>query len=435
MGNIRPKRVVIVGMGFGGVFTYLGLHKKLHDSGKIYITIINDTDYFTFVPMIHEVATGTLLPSSIKYPIRNIPQCCVNKFVEGTATKIDFDKRLVHVRKSSLTTGDDGNIPALSETEIEYDYLVLGTGSETNYFGVLGAEKYALPLKSLKDAKRLRNHIIERFQEAERLSDPKDQKDMLRFVIVGGGPTGVEITGELADMINKELSLAFPTLKGLASVLLVDRGDRVLARVKKWFGIFAEKVLIKKGSIRVMHNTSVEEVTNKGVQTDNGFINAGTVVWGAGVKAHPVPFVSKHSIDIEERTERIKVNEFLQIPTYENVFVVGDLAWVYDKEQGQPYPMRAQFAVRQGTDVSENIKNIILGFPKVSFEWKERGMIVSLGKGGAMAEVYGIRLSGIFAWVLYKVAYISSVVGMRSRIRMGTEWLMNLFLPRDVSKL
>jgi NADH dehydrogenase len=422
-------------MGFGGIFTYLELHKRLHGSEKVHITIINDTDHFTFIPMIHEVATGMLLPSSITYSLRTIPQCCVHDFIEGVATHIDFDKKVVRVRKSNLTTGDDGTVPALSAVEVEYDYIVLATGSETNYFGVPGARECALPLKTLADAKHLKNHIIERFQEAKRLNDEDEQRNMLRFVIVGGGPSGVEIAGELSDILNKELRDAFPTLKGLASVLIIDRGERVLAQAKEWFGLLAEEILAKKNSIYIMHGTSVVEVTTKGVKTDDGFVEAGTVIWSAGVKASPVPFESVTTIDLEERTDRIKVNEYLQIPTHEDAFVIGDAAWIFDKEKGQPYPMRAQFAVRQGRKVAENIKNILLGDTLAPFDWKEKGMIISLGKGGALADVYGMQLTGFFAWLVYKMAYLMSIVGVRAKVRMATEWFMNLFLSRDITKL
>jgi len=259
---------------------------------------------------------------------------------------------------------------------------------------------------------------------------------LLRFVVVGGGPTGVEISGEIADLIQDELYDSFPKLRGLANVLLIERGDQLLKKgVHEWFGERAERILHEKFSVYVLHNTAVEEVTEDGVQTDHAFIPAGMVLWSAGVKARSVLMIGEKNIEKEEKMERIKVGATLQIPAYKNVFVIGDQAFVCNTNKSQAYPMRAQFAVREGRTVGENIAQLIYDRPLREFRWQEKGMIVSLGKGGALAEIFGMRFSGPAAWLIYRGAYLSSLLGWRARLRTALEWTLNMFLPRDVSKL
>lgn len=432
----RPARIVIAGAGFGGVYAYLQLHRKLHGTGRMHVTLVSDNDTFTFIPMIHEVATGLLAPASITQSLRTIPQCCLKDFVEGKVTAVDADRKTVTVHRTRLLgEGKTGLVPQSEVTELPYDYLVLGIGSETNFFGVPGASEYSLELKDFADARRLKNTVIDSFERAQQIADPEAQREALRFVIVGGGPTGVEIAGELADLITKEMRDAFPDVAPLASIIIVDRNRVLLKGVDEWFGRMAERILDRKAGVYVMHNTTAERVTPEGVGTSSGFVRAGCVIWAAGVKAREIDIRASQTVVFEERTRRIKVNEYLELPGYPGVFVVGDMAWIADQESGQPYPMRAQFAVREGKTAGRNIIRRIHGAPLEVFAWEDRGFIVSLGKGGALAELFGIRFRGFVAWWVYRMAYLFSIVGLRARLRTGLEWTLNFFLPRDISKL
>jgi NADH dehydrogenase len=245
----------------------------------------------------------------------------------------------------------------------------------------------------------------------------------------------VELAGELGDFITGELARTFPALASLASIVIVERDEHLIGKVDPWFGEHAVRVLEKKGSVYAMTGTSVVEVSLDGVKTDKGMVHAHTVIWTAGVKARELDITATEPVEIEARSRRIKVNDYLQLPAYPDVFVIGDMAWVYDKEHQQPYPMRAQFAVREGKTAGRNIGHRMHDESLEEFNWKEKGLIISLGKRGAMAEVYGMRFTGIFAWMIYRAAYLSALIGWRARLRTALEWLLNPFLPRDVSKL
>lgn len=432
----KPIRVVIIGAGFAGIHAYLELHKQLHHTRRLEITLVNKTDYFTFIPMIHEVATGLLLPSSITQPIRTLAHCCLKQFIEGEVQHINYDTQTVRIMHGNLEcTDNDDHTPAQRNITVEYDYLIQGLGSKTNFFGVPGAAEHALPLKTLDDARHLKNHVIESFQDAGRLADPEQQKNALRFVIVGGGPTGVELAGELADMIENELSRAFPKLHHLAQVIIIERGTGLVKAVDPWFGEKTEDILEKNSYIYIMYETSVEEVTHQGVQTSKGFIDTGLVVWSGGVTAHSIDYQAKENIEIDERSQRIKVTPELHLTEYPNVYVAGDQAWIYDSVHDQPYPMRAQFAVRQGHLIGQNIARVVAEKDQQPFNWHEKGFIMSLGRGGALAELFGMKLSGPFAWFLYRTAYLYSIVGLRAKLRTALEWTLNLFSPRDISKI
>lgn len=432
----RPARIVIIGAGFGGIHTYLSLHRRFHKRFRTEITLVNDGDRFIFTPLIHEVATGTLLPSGVMESLRTLPQCCIHDFIDGKATAVDADKNIVRVERNMLDhVQPHGRAPRNDVLDVPYDYLVLALGSETNFFNVPGVRELALELKDLNDAKRIKNRVIESFERAERMDEPDQQQATLRFVIVGGGPTGVELAGELGDFITGELVRAFPRLAPLASIVIVERDPHLVGKVDPWFSTHAAKVLERKADIYTMTETSVVEVTSDGVRTDKGMVHAHTVIWTAGVKARDITITSRQSIELDEHSRRIKVNEYLYIPGYPRVFVVGDMAWVCDAEHRQPYPMRAQFAVREGKTAGRNIGHLIDGEPLEKFAWREKGLIISLGKGGAMAEIYGVRFTGFFAWVVYRAAYLGALVGWRARFRTALEWLLNSFLPRDISKL
>lgn len=434
MSSERPQRIVIVGGGFGGINTYLQLHRLFHKTDAIEITMVNPTDYFGFTPLIHEVATGNLLMGGITQSLRNLPRCCLDQFVLGKAEEVDCTRQVVRVR--GIGKPGDPNVPADDVVEIDYDYLVLAMGSKTNFLDVPGAREHAHELNEAAHARMLKNHILERFEHAHTLQDTKQQAHELSFVVVGGGPTGVEIVGELADFVEGIVTQAYPRLRGISRILLVERGDRLLKKgIAPWFSKRATEILQHKKRVYTLYNTAVEEVTTDGVVTDKGFVKSKTVIWTAGVAARMIAFHGEHDVECQEKSCRIRVNDYLQIAEHKNIFVVGDQAWVCDREQHQPYPMRAQFAVREGKCAGVNIARMIAGRELKKFSFTEKGMIVSLGKGGALAEIYGIRFSGFLAWFIYRTVYLFSMVGWRTRLRTMLEWTLNLFLPRDMSKI
>lgn len=425
------KRIVILGAGFGGIYTYLSLHKNLHNRSDIEIVMVSENDHFLFVPLLHEVAAGNLAPSSIRQSVRMMPQCCLDRFITGTVHGLDFDNKTVHYKESTHQNAPE----VLGNDTISYDYLVLALGSDTNYFGTPGAEEYAFSLKNLDDAARIKNTVLDRFEEAQEIHDASEREALLRFVIVGGGPTGAELAGELGDLFNKEIKRAFPDVWNDASIVLIEGGDALVSNMGEWFSARTQDILREKHNVDVRLNTLVREVHPSGVQIDDEFMYADTVIWTAGVRAQSLDIHAKNKLSIEPHSKRIHVTDCLNLPEYDNVFVVGDQAWIRDKENGQPYPMRAQFAVREGKTVGRNVAHAIHEADCEVFRWRDKGFILSLGKGGALANIYGYRFSGIVAWWAYRLAYISRLLGVRTKLRTFLEWSLNYFSKRDISKI
>lgn len=428
------KRIVIVGAGFAGLHTYVELHNRLHGRDDIFITLINKTDYFVFIPMIHEVAVGNLLPSSITQSLRVLPQCCLGDFIEAEVESVDLDKRSVRYKQSHSVDGDDSDF---IEGDIQYDFLVLASGSRTNYFGVSGAREYAMTLQSLDDARRMKNHILHRFEEAQVTEDGEKKKELMTFVIIGGGATGVELAGELSDLFTRELRNIYPELYPLSRIKLIHSGDRLLSQSEAWFAEKTKKILEKGGKIDIMLGSSVDKIEKNAVFLGDTVIRTETIIWAGGVTASDIKLVSALEVKRNEKDQRIPVERTLNLKNYKNVFVLGDLAWVPERtDKTVSYPMRAQFAVRQGRTAGENIARLIDGAGNIrEFDWRDSGFIVSLGKGGALADISGIKLSGFLAWWLYRTAYLMKIFGARAKIRTVLEWTLNLFLPRDLREL
>ncbi len=427
----NKKHIVIIGTGFGGLYSYLELHKIFHKTKDIKITLVNKTDYFLFVPMIHEVATGNLSPSSVIQPILTIPQCCLDEFVHGEVDRVNADDKKVFITRD-VSGGSSGKINKDSYV-IEYDYLIMGLGSVSNYFNIPGAREYCLELKNLKDAKNIKNRVIQNFEHA-RCVQEEDICSHLTFAVIGGGPTGVELAGELSDLVYGELATAFPDIYKKSRIVLLHGKDRLIDRANPWLSDTAYKIL-KEKNVDVRLNNRVTKIDQSNIFTDNGNIRSCTAIWTAGVKARSLEIESKSEIKREFKTGRIVVNNNLQLNEYPEFFVVGDQACIIDKESGQPYPMRAQFAVREGKVAARNIHNLMRKKPLKEFCWNDKGFIVSLGKGGAIAQIGGVLFSGRFAWWLYRTAYLFKLIGIRMKIRTAIEWTINLFSPRDISKL
>lgn len=384
------KRIVIAGTGFGGLYTFLYLHRLGHKAIKdLEIVLINRTNYFLFTPLLHEVATGGVGQQNIIQPIRQILKCCVADFCEAEIQGVDLSKQIVKT----------------SQGEVSYDYLVLALGSTTNFYNVEGAREHGFTLKNLEDARRLKNRMITAFARRENL----------RFVLVGGGPTGVELALEMVQYA-RQLARVHPDVKPEeVEIVLLQKGSEVVPAFdssiqKKSFAV------LKKQGVIVYLNEEVRRVADAYVELASGkIIKTNTVIWTAGVTPAPPVFGP--------------VENTLQLSGYPNVFMVGDQARI------KGVPITAQAAVQEAKIAARNIVALNQGRPLKSFVFHHRGDLVSLGRGRAAAYIFGISFDSWFAWWLWRTVYLMKLVGWGNRVRVVVDWTLDLFHPRDMANV
>ncbi len=412
----EPIKIVIVGGGFGGVYALLHLHKLFHGNEKVEISMVNKKNYFLFTPLLHEVATGNINPINIVEPIRKILGCCLHNFVVGEVIKADLDNKKLET----------------SEGTLEFDYLVLAPGADTNFYGIPGAEDNSFTLKTLDDAIKLKGHLIDMVDKASLEMDPGKRKEMLSFVIVGAGPTGVELTAEMEEFLRHTFSKYYKKeVIDDISIKLIQRGEEILPQLSKPLRGRGAKTLEKKG-VEIFLNSSVKKVEGGMVELEDGrILKSKTIVWVAGVKPAYVPFLKEVACEVGGR---VKVKDTLDLDCYPYVYAIGDVAG-HKSEDGALSPMLAQVAVKQSSVVAHNIKNHMEGRTLKSFFYKSSGSFVSLGKWMAIGEVHGLKIYGHFAWFVWRTIYLSKLVSMRKKVKVAVDWTMNIFSARDISRL
>ena len=428
----QPTHVVVLGSGYAGVHACQKLINKQSPSEDLKVTLISDVDHMLYVTMIYEVPAGNLAPSSIRQPIRTMFTADNVHFQKGTATEINTQNQTVHYKTDGRAEDSDST----QELVVSYDYLVSAIGSETEFFGTPGAGEHAYRLKDLNQAKKLKNTLIHNFERANLETDKEKIKELLSFVVVGGGPTGVTLTAKLANLLNHELANSFPDLIDYADITILEAKDAVVDRAGLWFSNKVAGSLTDMDRVSIQTGCCVDRVRPDGVVYNDGEeLRSECVIWTAGVKAREIDFADEDVVKKHEHSQRIHVTPKLHLPEDERVYVVGDQAWVERIDADQPYPMRAQFAVRQGQQAVENILADIRGQDKQNFYWNDKGIVISVGHGQTYAEVFGIKMSGLPATIAYKSIYLMSTIGIRNKFRAMLEWFMNLFLPRDISEL
>jgi NADH dehydrogenase len=411
----NKTKILILGGGFGGLYTYLNL-KRHFNCNDIEVTIINRTNYFLFTPMLHEVATGGLAHHQVVESIRQV-------IYKSKANLLVAEIELINPKDQIVKT---------SKGDIEYDFLVVATGSTANFFNIKGAEEHTLTLKDLEDAIKMRENFINTFENASTIKSRDMRKEELSFAFIGGGPTGVELAAETAELFLKTFSKYYKNIidpKDI-SIYLINKSPEILGMFHPILRNKALKVLESKG-VKVMANTGVKEVTNDGVILDNDTtLKAKHTVWTAGVCANTPKFTTDLATDT---AGRIYVNPFLQMKEYINIFVMGDVACCLDKD-GRPLPMLAQVAVAQGKIVAKNIKSLIADKKLDAFVYKPQGELVSLGHGQAVANIMGIRFYGRFAWFLWRTIYLFKFISGAKKLKIALDWTINIFYPRDITK-
>src|SRR3989344_4471944 len=413
----RPIKILIIGNGFGGVYALKNLHKFFHNDKKIELALVGEKNYFLFTPLLHEVATGGINPGNIIEPIRKVLGCCLDKFYLGKAEIINFDSHTVQVENALIS----------------YDYLVLAPGAETNFYNIPGAEEYSFPLKSITDAIKIKNRCIMVMERASHVENRIKRKNMLRFVVVGGGPTGGELAAELEELAKETFSSYYPEeIMEDTSIVLIQKSPELVPAFGEKIRKKSLEILRKKG-IEVMLTRTVKEVgLSYVVINENIKIFTETVIWVAGVKPAELKFnqPAKQSSD-----GRLVVNEYLQLENHKEVFAIGDAAAFRDANKNIFLPALAQVAEKEAKAVAKNIQLLINNKIPEKFLYRNSGNLMSLGQWMAVGEIFNFTFSGHTTWWFWRTVYLFKLISWRKKVRVAADWTMNLFSPRDISQL
>ena len=397
--TVRPH-VVIVGAGFGG----LDCAKELVGK-RLQVTLVDRHNFHTFQPLLYQVATAGLSSSDVAYPVRGIFHGATNvRFRTGEVEGVDWAGRTLRLR---------------DEADLPFDHLVLAAGATTNWFGIPGASEHAFPLYVLEDAIRVRNHVIGQFERAD--TDPSLLAEgALRFVVLGGGPTGVETAGALTELVRMVLAKDFPDVDvGAAQVVLIEMSDAVLASFSGRAQRHGVDQLRARG-VDVRLNQRVVEVGAASVTLDSGeVIPTRTVIWAAGVRASPLA----DRLEVAQgRGGRIVVGPDLRIPDHPKAFVIGDLAAITARN-GELVPQVAQVAKQSGRYVGRLLAHPPTGRPPKPFRYRDRGSMATIGRHAAVADLpLGIELTGLVAWVAWLLLHLLYLVGFRNRLSVLVSW-------------
>jgi len=399
----RPH-VVILGGGFGGISAAKALRHA-----HVTITVIDRTNHFTFQPLLYQVATAALAPSDITAPIRWVLRHQRNaEVLMADAREIDRKRQVVRI--------DD------ELTEIPYDYLIVATGSRHAYFGHNEWEPYAPGLKAIEDASEIRRRFLLAFENAEKTDDEKEREELLTFVIVGGGPTGVELAGAFPYIARKALAPEFRKVDTRRTrVILVEAGPRILPTFPESLAARARKDLEDLG-VQVRVGSFVTGVDAEGVRVGSETIRARTAFWAAGNLASPLGSFMGVPLD---RAGRISVNADLSVPGTPNVFIVGDLATL--TQDGRMIPGVGPAAIQEGRAAARNILRDLKRQPRKSFRYWNKGDLAVIGRSRAIADLGWIQFSGWFAWVFWLFVHIMYLVGFRNRLVVLIEWAYAYF--------
>jgi NADH dehydrogenase len=398
----RPK-VVILGAGFGGLWAAKTLAKKPVD-----VEVIDRNNYHTFFPLLYQVGAAELAPVDIVYPLRHIFRRMPNvSFNLGSVTQIDFAARQVFV----------GSEP------VDYDYLIIGLGSRPFYFNIPGADQFAFPLKSLDQAVALRNQVLYLLEKASRESDAQVRRSLLTFAIIGGGPTGVEFAGTMAELINHSVPRDFPTLDiREARVALIEADESLLNGFPSSLSDYTKARLEKMG-IEMHLNSRVVEIGSDTVCFQDGSVlPASTVIWTAGVQGFSG--VKQWGLPTA-RNGQVEVLPTLQAPEHGEVYVVGDLARYVENDK--PLPMVAQVAIQQGQAAARNILRALRGEEQQPFHYRDKGSLAVIGRNSAVAQIWGRSFTGFIAWVIWLAVHIFYLIGFRNRIQVMASWAVDYF--------
>ncbi|MDT0675629.1 NAD(P)/FAD-dependent oxidoreductase [Autumnicola musiva] len=411
------KRVIIIGGGFAGI----NLAKCLAGDSQFKVTLVDKNNYNFFPPLLYQVSTGYLDPSSITYPIRNLFRGKKNfHFWMG-----DLQEVVPQQKKVIL---DNGELP--------YDYLIMATGTQTNFFGLEQLKNHAIPMKTLEDALSMRNVLLQRLEAASRIKDRSERLPWLTMVIGGGGPTGVEISGMFAELRNNTIRKEFPELQDAgARIYLVNGGNELLSPMSKKSQEYALKSLQEMG-VEVMLNTRIIDYDGEKVSLKNGkYIRSKNLIWATGVTGIIFKGIPSEAY---ARGNRLKVNEINKVEGVDSIFSIGDSCIQYtDPAFPEGHPQLAQVAIQQGKNLAKNFKKIEKGEHPKAFRYNDKGSMAIIGSIKAVADIPKpkLHLSGFIAWFIWLFIHLFSLINYRNRIRTFYNWSIEYFTKNQDLRL
>ena len=397
-------RVVIIGGGFAGVNLAKALANK-----SVQVVLLDKHNYHTFQPLLYQVSTAGLEPDSIAYPLRKIIKNHKNSFFRfAEVSSIDPAEKKVET-----------NIGDLS-----YDYLVIATGTKTNFFGNATIEKYSMPMKKVPQALNIRSLILQNFEKATIANSEAERKAFLKFVIVGGGPTGVELAGAIAELKNHIVPRDYPDIDTSdMSIHLLEGNNRLLAAMSENASKKAESFLKDLG-VEVHCNTYVKNYDGHEVETNNELsFQSETLIWAAGVTGNPVFGIPSEAL--QERSNRYLVNKYNQVEGFDSIFAVGDIALMKTESYPNGHPQVAQPAIQQGHLLGKNIIRLINDRPMKPFKYKDKGSMATIGRNKAVVDLKHFKFAGFFAWFVWMFIHLMALVGFRNRVIVFFNWSYN----------
>jgi NADH dehydrogenase len=423
----EKKRVVILGAGSAGIGALLELKRASGGLPGMEVTLVNQQNYHFVLPLIYQVVTGSVAPGHISFPLRIMLR------QNGTAGRVKF-------RQSQIQGIDvERRIVATDSGEIEWDYLMVALGSTVNFFGMDEVEKNALRFRSLKDAINIHNRILDNYEAALQEKDEQRKRELLTFVVVGGGPTGVELAASIQDFTLEVLARDYPSLTPFVRVVLVEAKDTLLSGMKAKTGELAIARL-RSRKVEVLLNTRVSKVGADAVQTADGqVIPTSTVIWVAGVKAAAVTA----SLPFDKAKDgRIIVNDYMEVPKSPGVYVIGDCAYLQQANGLGPYPATHQVAMRQGPACARNIINSIKGKPQRPFRYWFKGQIIYISRNIAVAQLLNLVFDGFSAGLVRRMLYLEQMIvylglltGFKSKISASIDWFFAYFYNRNTARI
>ncbi len=409
------KKIVIVGGGFAGI----NFIKHLWKDNRYQITMVDRDNYHFFPPLLYQVATAFIEPSNISYPFRRMFQDHHNmRFHFGALTKVDIPKNQIETDTGLL----------------EYDFLVLAIGTETNYFGMDNVKEHSLPMKSIDDAINLRNHLLLNMEKAVITEDRAEREKLLNIVIAGGGPSGVEIAGMLAEMGQKIVQKEYPEIKRRNSrIHLIDASPHLLGPMSKKAQDAAFKVLTHLG-VQVTLNKTVKDYKDGNViMADGETIPTNSLIWTSGVTGRAVPGLPPETLG---KGRRLMVDEFNKVKGTQNIYALGDICLqTTDKNYPNGHPQLAQVAIQQGTLLAKNFRRMASAQSLKPFQYKDKGSMAIISKYEAVADLPKVSFTGFFAWLIWLFVHIIPLVGFRNKVKLAFSWFWSFITNNPTLRL